>query len=503
MPTPQELLADPKFQALPEQERVKVLLRVDPNFGGLPPDQQLRVVAPRTQPAPAPASPQAAREPWSGESYLAPVRGALKRGGETLATVGTLLDPATYTTAIMHGEAPDIKSRVAVIKAAAGLGRKGRGEEVGAGAEQLAEFLLPGPSKGTLPLRMAKEAAIGGGITALQNKELGPRELGAAAVSAAFPGAGALLTKLTKGGRTLIKSTLRPNLSQFAHGADPVKGVLDEGIMAGSQEGLAAKTAAKASELQEAQATALAANPNGNAPIIPRKEILQPLYDSARDAIDSAALTPQEKAKVARKINGLVTTIWQTMPTKITPAAALELRKEYQQAINWVAKNNVRQWEKDAKVAVYHKINEMLDQVVPEVRQFDARLHNVIPAKEAARAESLVGSKDTREAWYIARRLAQMAAGAGVGTLLHGGSGGMIGAAAAPALFSALESVPVKTVAAQLLKPERVKAVAEKLARLSAAGVSATGPGDSVEAGLEAAPETEAEAEQRRRNQRR
>src|SRR5574341_1077245 len=240
MPTPQEVLADPKFQALPEQERVKVLLRVDPNFGGLPPDQQLRVVAPRAQapiPAPAPA-PQAAREPWSGESYLAPVRGALKRGGETLATVGTLLDPATYTTAIMHGEAPDIKSRVAVIKAAAGLGRKGRGEEVGAGAEQLAEFLLPGPSKGTLPLRMAKEAAIGGGITALQNKELGPRELGAAAVSAAFPGAGALLTKLTKGGRTLIKSTLRPSLSQFAHGADPVKGVLDEGIMAGSQEQL-------------------------------------------------------------------------------------------------------------------------------------------------------------------------------------------------------------------------------------------------------------------------
>src|SRR5574341_2183763 len=475
MPTPQEVLADPKFQALPEQERVKVLLRVDPNFGQLPPDQQLRVVAPRAQapiPAPAPA-PQAAREPWSGESYLAPVRGALQRGGETLATVGTLLDPATYTPAIMHGEAPDIKSRVAVIKAAAGLGRKGRGEEVGAGAEQLAEFLLPGPSKGTLPLRMAKEAAIGGGITALQNKELGPRELGAAAVSAAFPGAGALLTKLTKGGRTLIKSTLRPSLSQFAHGADPVKGVLDEGIMAGSQEGLAAKTAAKASELQEAQATALAANPNGNAPIIPRKEILQPLYDSARDAIDSAALTPQEKAKVARKINGLVTTIWQTMPTKITPAAALELRKEYQQAINWVAKN--------------------------KVRQFDARLHNVIPAKEAARAESLVGSKDTREAWYIARRIAQMAAGAGVGTLLHGGSGGMIGAAAAPALFSALESVPVKTVAAQLLKPERVRAVAEKLARLSAAGVSATGS----ETRIEAAPETEAEAEQRRRNQRR
>src|SRR5574341_2278677 len=197
-----------------------------------------------------------------------------------------------------------------------------------------------------------------GWFTALQNKELGPRELTSAAISAAFPGAGAVLTKLTKGGRALIKSTLRPNLSQFAHGADPIKGVLDEGIMAGSQEGLAAKTAAKASELQEAQATALAANPNGNAPIIPRKEILQPLYDSARDAIDSAALTPQEKAKVARKINGLVTTIWQTMPTKITPAAALELRKEYQQAINWVAKNNVRQWEKDAKVAVYHKINE-------------------------------------------------------------------------------------------------------------------------------------------------
>src|SRR5574341_1904597 len=80
MPTPQEVLADPKFQALPEQERVKVLLRVDPNFGQLPPDQQLKVVGARAgapalaqgaAPIPVPIAPTApARGTWSGESYL-------------------------------------------------------------------------------------------------------------------------------------------------------------------------------------------------------------------------------------------------------------------------------------------------------------------------------------------------------------------------------------------------------------------------------------------------
>src|SRR6185369_1563558 len=40
MPSPQEILADPNFHALPLGERLKVLRTVDPNFAALPPKEQ-------------------------------------------------------------------------------------------------------------------------------------------------------------------------------------------------------------------------------------------------------------------------------------------------------------------------------------------------------------------------------------------------------------------------------------------------------------------------------
>ena len=45
MPTPQEVLVDPNFHALPSGEQLKVMRTLDPNFAGLPPKEQGLVVA--------------------------------------------------------------------------------------------------------------------------------------------------------------------------------------------------------------------------------------------------------------------------------------------------------------------------------------------------------------------------------------------------------------------------------------------------------------------------
>lgn len=45
MPSPSEILSDPKFQALPLGEQLKVMRSVDPSFAGLPPKEQGTVIA--------------------------------------------------------------------------------------------------------------------------------------------------------------------------------------------------------------------------------------------------------------------------------------------------------------------------------------------------------------------------------------------------------------------------------------------------------------------------
>jgi hypothetical protein len=67
--TPQEVLADPNFQALPEAERIKVLMKVDPDrFGKLPAQEQLKVVGVKPS---APATSEVSDLPGEGWNQAA------------------------------------------------------------------------------------------------------------------------------------------------------------------------------------------------------------------------------------------------------------------------------------------------------------------------------------------------------------------------------------------------------------------------------------------------
>lgn len=156
MPEVRDVLTDPKFHALPEPERLKVLRALDPKFAGLPDAEQLKVVATAAEPvsaAPAQSQPDEgmlglAKRFLSGvrgtlpDSPLDYIRGPLEalrhpgqflqnRGqaaGETaVATTGGRYTPGITEMLSAFYSLPGVVEATAPMVKATGLARKEKG----------------------------------------------------------------------------------------------------------------------------------------------------------------------------------------------------------------------------------------------------------------------------------------------------------------------------------------------------------------------------------------
>lgn len=120
---------------------------------------------------------------------------------------------------------------------------EGTAQEIGFGLEQIAEFLVPGGASlkagkaaelalgasklakaGKLGARVATEAALAGGQTALQQGQLDDKAKTNAIVAALFPVIGSGLTALKSGagkvGQRIEQSVIKPNAEDLADGFD-------------------------------------------------------------------------------------------------------------------------------------------------------------------------------------------------------------------------------------------------------------------------------------------
>lgn len=147
-------------------------------------------------------------------------------------------------------------------------------QAIGFGAEQIAEFFVPGGAvtKGVKAIGAAKaitklpkiaqagaklagaaglEAASFGGVTALQEGEINDVVKNSALAGAAFPVAGAALGKaLTKVlPSRLINSLIKPPAKEFRFGKNPGLAVAMEGIKANTLEDLGKKIISKKAEI--------------------------------------------------------------------------------------------------------------------------------------------------------------------------------------------------------------------------------------------------------------
>lgn len=80
MPTPTEVMADPQFLGLPDEEKTKVLNRIDPNFQKLAPPEQAKVIGRIGQPPPmaAPAAEPELSTPPQSTSFKTALTDAMK-----------------------------------------------------------------------------------------------------------------------------------------------------------------------------------------------------------------------------------------------------------------------------------------------------------------------------------------------------------------------------------------------------------------------------------------
>jgi len=200
----------------------------------------------------------------AGKGILSTLSGASELGQRGLRA---LTQPFT-------GEQREIQRPEALQRATTPVGT---GEKIGFGAEQIAEFFVPGGAalkaqksvagakaitklpkflQGAAKLggRAAVEAGIFAGVTALQEGEINKNVKNSALIGAAFPIAGAGLKALSKPVRNLltkkvpsrlINSLIKPASKEFKFGKNPGLAVAQEGIKANSLEGLSGKVIRK------------------------------------------------------------------------------------------------------------------------------------------------------------------------------------------------------------------------------------------------------------------
>jgi hypothetical protein len=162
-----QILQDPNFQGLPEQERLKVLRTVDPMFAGLPEAEQFKVIGG--------GKPTASPEKTAGIPELIG-RGLI----EQLPVAGMMAGGAIGTAAGGLGAVPGAALGAGVGAAGRGLGRRLLGEPVTAG-ENIAD--------------------IAGAIPVGAMAEMGGQVLGKAVKGAFAPGRKWIETQLAQGGQ--------------------------------------------------------------------------------------------------------------------------------------------------------------------------------------------------------------------------------------------------------------------------------------------------------------
>jgi len=317
-----------------------------------------------------------------------------------------------------------------------GLGRKGA---------KFGANLLEGGAK--LGARAGAEALSTGAVTAAQTGGDVKKTLENAALGAAFPLAGAAIGKAVapvKGflssklpSRFINVSVLKPLEKEFRFGRDPGASVLAEGITANTKDGLFKQIVAKKRELGKLIGEKLGAPAakgkliNIEPAIAKLDEALEvarksgePAYYQRLQAIKkgltdqlearggklaSKVLTPAERAKVTTQVSKLkaersrmaqggatrkgldqelaaleqkLSPEYGKKKTFLSPEEAALLKTQIGEATKWTNQafdNEVNQ----ARVAVYRKLNDLIDLAVPGTKSLNARYAGMLSAEKS------------------------------------------------------------------------------------------------------------------------
>lgn len=379
-------------------------------------------------------------------------------------------------------------------------------QKVGFGAEQAAEFAVPGGavskagkvaeggidalkaapflSKAMKVLsRSGLEAASGGTVAAAQGQD--PKS--AAMFSAAMPIAGVALklpakALAEKAAPALANKLLRPVPTQLENaarfGRNPGQAVADEGIIATSHEDLVNKIAEKKDTVGQIIGDHLKAAAKSGKTIDARAAIEKPINDAVQDVVSGkleggqAMIDKLEELRHTltserRLVNGKLEVVGPKNLT-VPPTEAHALKRQIGDSTKW-SDDQVTQAMNDVKRGIYRNLNEEVQKAVPTVKVHQDRYGNLLEAEKAAEREA--ARHAARNPFSLSDILTAMG-GASMGAATHGDFlHSAVGAAAGGLGSKAIKSPLLKTVGVQALKkpedwlkgPEAMRAVRNAL----------------------------------------
>ena len=226
----------------------------------------------------------------------------------------------------------------------------------------------------------------------------------------------------TKMGRSAVNQSLGAQTRDITYG-NPARALIDEGIgnvTSGDYEAYksalrAGKSPADAAHAAGGRFAAVSQRISEYAPqldkmlaqstkVIPVADAIDaPLHQAALDIINNRAMTDAEKDAAINQLGAVQKSLKEGLGQTATPLELNRIKQQIGKRVNWGGTVSITDEVKPAYRALYGNINKLVSDAVPEARELNERLSNLLAAhgdldtlmkaEEVGRGGGLTGGK--------------------------------------------------------------------------------------------------------------
>jgi len=354
---------------------------------------------------------------------------------------------------------------------------EGTAQKAGFMTEQIAEFFIPGAAsakvgkaakaskyletapkwaKELVPLlsRSLTEAGVVGTQVSIQQGKADKEALGAAGVAAAFPIAGAALSKAAqplkelrpKVASRLINSIIKPRAGEFAYGKNPGLQIAKEGIVANSMDDLISKVSKKKAEVGRMIGDAI--KPVANE-IVSAKNVLNPIDD----ALAKLSRAPQTNSAAINRLQAVKDDILSMVANNLDDVSIEELsqlKMDIGDLAKWTGSASDDKLVNTAIQNSYRAARDIIEEKAPAITKLNERWGNLLSAEKAAKHRADILNR--QDLIGLGEKVLGTGVGATTGFLLGGDAqGAVLGGVGAAGLSKLMATPAFRTRIASML----------------------------------------------------
>lgn len=183
----------------------------------------------------------------------------------------------------------------------------------------------------------------------------------------------------------VINSLIKPSHKEFMFGKNPGQAVAKEGLMATSLEGLAGKVSGRIDEIKKVISVIRSTTENINKSVN-LSNIRQPLVNLLKQLKRTPKTNAQEIAGVGDAIDditNLITEIDKVGLNRVSVSQAYQIKDAISKMQKWNRESSLGTYLNKGLKQTYNKIDDAIDIVIPELKELNSRMSNLISAGQA------------------------------------------------------------------------------------------------------------------------